>query len=129
MATFLSSAAAARFAFALHRRFEQFNQSHGDGQGIVVKVGVHRGPCIAVTLNERLDYFGRTVNAAARIQGMSQGGDVVMSQSCAEEPDVRREVAASGWEARAFEASLRGIGGRTPLVTFARANEWPAPRA
>lgn len=118
MATFLSSAAATRFAFALHRRFARYNSAHHASGDIVVKVGIHRGPCIAVTLNERLDYFGRTVNAAARIQGTSQGGDVVMSKSCAEDAAVREEVAKAGWEPRAFEASLRGIAGSTALVSF-----------
>ena len=30
-----------------------------------LKAGLHMGPCIAVTLNDRLDYFGSTVNMAA----------------------------------------------------------------
>src|SRR3546814_2334232 len=45
------------------------------GEAIVIKLGLHRGPCIAVTLNDRLDYFGSTVNLAARLQGQSRGGD------------------------------------------------------
>ena len=39
---------------------------------IAIKLGLHKGPCIAVTLNERLDYFGGTVNMAARLQGRSR---------------------------------------------------------
>ena len=46
---------------------------------IVLKLGLHEGPCIAVTLNDRLDYFGQTVNLTARLQGESEGGDVVVS--------------------------------------------------
>ena len=32
-----------------------------------LKAGIHYGSCIAVNLNERLDYFGTTVNAASRL--------------------------------------------------------------
>ena len=46
---------------------------------------VHCGPCIAVTLNDRLDYFGQTVNLAARLQGESRGGDIVISETMASE--------------------------------------------
>ena len=42
-----------------------------------LKASIHYGPCIAVTLHESLDYFGSTVNIAARLQGLSCGGEVV----------------------------------------------------
>ena len=47
-----------------------------------------QGPSIAVTLNERLDYFGSTVNMAARVQAQSHGGDIVLSRDIAEDAAV-----------------------------------------
>ena len=44
-----------------------------------LKVGIHHGPCIAVTLNERLDYFGTTINTASRFVEMSAGDDLIIS--------------------------------------------------
>jgi class 3 adenylate cyclase len=41
-----------------------------------------------VRLNDRLDYFGSTVNLASRLQGESQGGDIVLSRALAEDPAV-----------------------------------------
>ena len=38
-----------------------------------------KSDAIAVTLNDRLDYFGSTVNMAARLQGQSAGDDIVFS--------------------------------------------------
>jgi class 3 adenylate cyclase len=32
-----------------------------------------------VTLNERLDYFGRTVNLAARVQGLAAENEIYLS--------------------------------------------------
>ncbi|MFT5377589.1 MAG: class 3 adenylate cyclase [Candidatus Latescibacterota bacterium] len=57
---------------------EKLNQKIGDE--IILKIGVDCGPPIAVTLNEKIDYFGQTVNAAARIQGIAKENDIVISQ-------------------------------------------------
>ncbi|MFZ0115872.1 MAG: adenylate/guanylate cyclase domain-containing protein, partial [Xanthobacteraceae bacterium] len=40
-------------------------------QGLLLKIGIHEGPCLAVTLNEQQDYFGQTVNIASRVQGLA----------------------------------------------------------
>ncbi len=53
-----------------------------------LKVGLHYGACIAVTLNDRLDYFGSTINIAARLEGQSSGRDVIMSDSVRRDPEV-----------------------------------------
>jgi class 3 adenylate cyclase len=43
----------------------------------IIKIGVHRGASIAVTFNERLDYFGQTVNIAGRVQDLADGDEIV----------------------------------------------------
>jgi len=53
-----------------------------------LKAGVNYGPCIAVTLNERLDYFGSTVNLAARLEGQSAQGGIVISDAVRNDPEV-----------------------------------------
>lgn len=47
---------------------------------LTLKAGLHAGPCIAVTLNGRLDYFGSNVNIAARLEPLSNGEDCVSTQ-------------------------------------------------
>jgi class 3 adenylate cyclase len=51
------------------------------------------GPAIAVTLNERLDYFGRTVNVAARIQNRARGDEMCLSEDVHDAPDVKELLA------------------------------------
>ena len=41
-------------------------------KALILKIGIHTGASIAVTLNDRLDYFGQTVNIAARVQGLAE---------------------------------------------------------
>jgi class 3 adenylate cyclase len=82
MAAFHEPLQGLRAAIAMQERVASFNAANP--QPIVLKLGLHEGPCIAVTLNDRLDYFGQTVNIAARLQGESEGGDVVVSGPLAE---------------------------------------------
>jgi class 3 adenylate cyclase len=78
-------------------------------QPLRLKVGIHEGPCLAVTLNDRLDYFGSTVNAAARIVGLSSGEDVVLSGAVRADPEVDARLAAGDVEAELLEAVLKGF--------------------
>jgi class 3 adenylate cyclase len=81
------------------------------GKPLTLKAGVHVGPCIAVTLNDRLDYFGSTVNLAARLEGQSTGEDIVISSAVYDDPEVRSFLAepGQGVVARRFEIPLKGF--------------------
>src|SRR5262249_54058128 len=65
MAAFHDPLRGLQAAIAMQRRVAGFNAR--SRAPIVLKLGLHDGPCIAVTLNDRLDYFGGTVNLAARL--------------------------------------------------------------
>jgi class 3 adenylate cyclase len=78
---------------------------------LTLKAGLHTGPCIAVTLNDRLDYFGSTVNLAARLEGQSTGGDVVISATVYSDPEVREllKECPAGLSAAQFTIPLKGF--------------------
>ena len=57
---------------------------------IILKIGAHCGPSIAVTLNENLDYFGQTVNVAARVQSLADAGEICISEALYSAPGVSR---------------------------------------
>lgn len=83
MAAFQTPVAAIRAAEAMLRAVTALNERaelRGE-ERLVLKVGVHVGPGLSVTLNGQPDYFGTTVNVAARVQRLSQGGDVVFTES------------------------------------------------
>jgi class 3 adenylate cyclase len=114
MAAFADPADAVRAALAIQQKVADFNAGHG-GEAIVIKLGLHKGPCIAVTLNERLDYFGSTVNLAARLQTQSMGGDIVLSRALAEDPAV-----ATVLRGRALQDEAATIKGFERPVPFRR---------
>jgi class 3 adenylate cyclase len=74
---------------------------------LVLKAGIHAGPSLAVTQNERLDYFGSTVNVAARLVGLSQGGDIVVSEDVLADPEVTDAVREL--DATPIDAQLKGF--------------------
>lgn len=55
-----------------------------EGEPLRLRVGFHAGPCIAMRANDRIDYFGTTVNLAARLQSLANGGEVTMASDDAE---------------------------------------------
>ncbi len=78
---------------------------------LTLKAGLHTGPCIAVTLNDRLDYFGSTVNMAARLEGLSTGNDVIISRAVYDDPEVREMLESPHGKlaAERFEIPLKGF--------------------
>jgi adenylate cyclase len=102
MAAFPDAAAALECALAVQRATAPW----GDVP-LAIKIGLHQGPCIAVRADDRLDYFGTTVNIAARLHDQSQGGDVVVSEAIYADPAASPLLA--GCRTARFEASLRGI--------------------
>jgi class 3 adenylate cyclase len=76
---------------------------------LTLKAGLHSGPCIAVTLNDRLDYFGSTVNMAARLEGLSTGSDVIISGAVFDDAKVRQLIDSQGLTAVEFDMALKGF--------------------
>lgn len=82
----------------------------------VLKAGAHFGPCIAVNQNDRLDYFGSTANIAARLGGLSEGGDMIISEEMRQDDAVEEVLTEWGATALSFDADVRGI--ETPLKVW-----------
>jgi class 3 adenylate cyclase len=82
---------------------------------MVIKIGIHEGPCLAVTLNDRLDYFGQTVNIAARVQGLADSRSILVTKSVVEHPQVSKMLAGSKLAPAAQDATLRGVADKVTI--------------
>lgn len=80
MASFSSPLPAVRAALAIIEDNERVGSPQG-GPQLLPKVGVHRGSCIVVNQNDMVDYFGQTVNIAARVQGQARGNELCLTQA------------------------------------------------
>ena len=81
----------------------------------LVKIGLHQGPCLAVTLNDRLDYFGTTVNAASRIEHECRGGQIVASLPVCQSEEASRLLRESGATLEEEVVRLRGLDDPLPV--------------
>jgi class 3 adenylate cyclase len=108
MAAFIDPAKAVETALRIQKEINTFNAGHPNSP-LTLRLGLHHGPCIAVNLNGRLDYFGTTVNLAARLEGQSRGGDVVISDRLRHDPAVERLLAALPVQIDCFETTIKGF--------------------
>jgi class 3 adenylate cyclase len=111
MAAFNEPLDAAQCALAIQQAFAAFNAERASTDArVTVKIGMHMGPCISVTLNGILDYYGRVANLTARLAGLSQGGDVILSQTLADDAAVANLLPATVLERQ--ESEVKGFTGK-----------------
>lgn len=110
MATFPTPDRAVAAALRMRDAMRRLSETH-EPEDLMLKIGIHEGPCLAVTLNDRLDYFGQTVNVAARVQGLANSQSIYVSGNVIDHPDASELLKATGLMPQEQQASLRGITG------------------
>jgi class 3 adenylate cyclase len=116
MAAFARPADAVAAALHMLEEIHPFNREHGEA-AVILKIGAHCGPSIAVTLNENLDYFGQTVNIAARVQSFAGAGEICLTEALQAAPGVKELLAAH--DVSSFDAPLRGVEGQARVYRVA----------
>ena len=77
---------------------------------IRLRASINTGVCIAVNLNSNIDYFGNTVNVAAKLQELSDVGDIVLSQEAFEAPGVAELLKTLKIDAEELEFDSKAVG-------------------
>ena len=109
MATFESGTDALAAALAIQRDIRRLQVDGAADPARLVKIGLHQGPCVVVTLNDRLDYFGTTVNIAARVEHEASGGDVIATAEVYDAEESQSILAKSQATVSPEVVRLRGI--------------------
>lgn len=113
MATFAEPEAGVRAGVDMLHAIDGFNRGRL-GKELLLKIGIHRGASIAVTLNDRLDYFGQTVNIAARVQALADANEIYLTRDIYELPGVA-ELLKTSFSVEPGLARLRGIHDEMPV--------------
>jgi class 3 adenylate cyclase len=108
MATFIRPEHAIVAGLRMRAAMDKLNAQRGRDD-LVVKIGIHEGPCLAVMLNERQDYFGQTVNIAARVQSLSTSQEIHITGPVIEAPAVAAILDKEAITPIQKQAALRGI--------------------
>jgi len=88
-------------------------------QSLSLKMGIHEGSCLAVTLNAQQDYFGQTVNVASRVQGLAASRSIVVTQSVVENEQARTLIQSKGLKPTPRRVALSGIADKVSVYEIA----------
>ena len=108
MATFSTPDRAVAAALRMRDAMRDFKNA-GSGDGLLLKIGIHEGPCLAVVLDKRQDYFGRTVNIAARVQDLADSRSILATGRLSTIPELAICSKPAGSDPSRIVAALRGV--------------------
>ena len=106
MAAYPDAALAVGAALEMRGAIDRFNEGQPE-RPVALKIGIHHGAAIAVTLNDELDYFGQTVNIASRVQEMADAAEIWITEDVWRYPGV--ESLLGRYSAEPRTAEFRGI--------------------
>ncbi|MDR6631551.1 class 3 adenylate cyclase [Phyllobacterium sp. 1468] len=117
MATFPTPDRALVAAMRMRDAMLRLNKERGS-EDLLLKIGIHEGPCIAVSLNERQDYFGQTVNIASRVQHLATSREIFATGSVLNDPRVSHVLTDHGLKPMSQTVTLRGITDQISIFTI-----------
>jgi class 3 adenylate cyclase len=118
MATFPTPDQALAAALRMREAMRKLNEERGS-EDLLLKIGIHEGPCLAVTLNDRQDYFGQTVNIASRVQNLATSSSIYATAPVIEAPRSVGILNSAGLKPNPHHAPLRGITERVAVYEVA----------
>ncbi|PKA22001.1 hypothetical protein CH381_33130, partial [Leptospira sp. mixed culture ATI2-C-A1] len=71
-----------------------------------IRISIHTGNCLAVNLNSNIDYFGNTVNYTAKLQAVTNSGEISFSETIFRDRDIREYLRAGEIKLRKIEFEL-----------------------
>jgi class 3 adenylate cyclase len=108
MATFPTPDRAIAAALRMRDAMRALNDKSGR-EDLLLKIGVHAGPCIAVSMNERQDYFGQTVNIASRVQNLANAQAIFVTGAVVDDSLTADLLHRNALTPVPHDVSLRGI--------------------
>ena len=108
MATFSTPDRAVSAALRMREAMRKLNDER-HREDLLLKIGIHEGPCLAVVLNDRQDYFGRTINIASRVQNLAVSRSILATGPVIQYPQANAILESNGLKPMPRNEMLRGI--------------------
>ncbi|MBI1244075.1 MAG: adenylate/guanylate cyclase domain-containing protein [Alphaproteobacteria bacterium] len=108
MATFPTPAQAVAAALRMREAMLELNEKR-ERDDLLIKIGIHAGPCLAVMLNDRQDYFGQTVNIAARVQGLAVARSIFATGAVIQNAGTSSLLEAAGLKPSSQRRAVAGL--------------------
>ncbi|MEM7180418.1 MAG: adenylate/guanylate cyclase domain-containing protein [Spirochaetota bacterium] len=110
MAVFPTPLEALQAAIKLQENFSSANPT-----GLRIRISLHTGPCLTVKLNSNIDYFGNTVNYAAKLQTTCDAGEISFSEESKQNPLMKDFLQASEYSYKEIAFQLSGANEENPV--------------
>jgi class 3 adenylate cyclase len=117
MATFPTPDRALMAAMRMREAMRALNAERGN-EDLLLKIGIHEGPCIAVSLNDRQDYFGQTVNIASRVQHLATSHEIFATGSVLQDARATAFLTKRGVTPVSHSVMLRGVTDEIRIFTI-----------
>lgn len=114
MATFVTPDRAIAAALRMREGMQHLNDERGH-EDLLLKIGIHEGPCLAVNLNDRQDYFGQTVNIASRVQNLAIDRSIYATEPVVENAASTALLAKHGLKPSYQHQALKGVTERVKI--------------
>jgi class 3 adenylate cyclase len=111
MAAFVHPSDALKAAVQMQRYFNGKNPE----TSLRLRVTLHSGSCLAVNLNSAIDYFGNTVNLAAKIQAVAGAGQVGFTEKIFQDAEIGPFLKAEGLGMEKVDFETKWDGKKIPV--------------
>jgi class 3 adenylate cyclase len=91
----------------MHEQLSRVNSK--ENARLQLKSGLHAGACLAVNANDRLDFFGSTVNLAARLVAHCKGDDLVLADEIYQHAETQKFLGTIGQTGISGEEKFTGF--------------------
>jgi class 3 adenylate cyclase len=92
----------------MREAMREINRTRG-GEDLALNIGLHSGPCLAVMLDDRQDYFGQTVNIASRVNELADPTAILATKPIIESSEVAQVLRESRYRTTPRSSQLRGL--------------------
>jgi class 3 adenylate cyclase len=110
MATFPTPSRAVAASLRMREAMRRLNEERQRDDDLLLKIGIHEGPCLAVRMNEHQDYCGQTVNIASRVQHLAASQAIYVTGAVVGHEATAQLLAKAGISPVPQRQTIRGIG-------------------
>ena len=103
----MASFQSAKDAFSAAESIQSYFTPDNQETRLRLRVTIHKGPCMAINADTGIDYFGSTVNLAAKLQRISLAGQVVLSEFTCQEHELTEYLKYSDYSEETMPFSLK----------------------
>ncbi len=117
MASFVSSSYAVHSIFKIIEKFKIYNMEKSLTEQINLQIGLHEGPVLLVNQNDKLDYFGSTVNYAVRMHSLASQEEICISEELFQREEIQEIIKTYGIRrVKRSNQMLKGLKGNKSII-------------